>query len=143
MQYASRGDRYENLSPEEYLKMIRPYLSDLLNDHKPATESNNEENDSDADRAGWKSQLAMQNGSISTKNVEETRTIYSKSEPVEISMGSVTQKMSLIRFLIHFYKDFNMHKKHQMIKEANLLLKVLNYYIIVFKKKTLEELNHT
>ena len=37
--------------------MIRPYLRDLKNDHKPTTESNNkenkenEENDSDDDRA--------------------------------------------------------------------------------------------
>ena len=35
--------------------MIRPYLRDLINDHKPTTKSNNEgneeneENDSDAD----------------------------------------------------------------------------------------------
>ena len=33
-------------------------------------------------------QLAMQNSCISTKNFEETRTIYSKSEAVEIFMGS-------------------------------------------------------
>ena len=25
--------------------MIRPYLRDLINDHKPTTESNNEENE--------------------------------------------------------------------------------------------------
>ena len=34
--------------------MIRPYLRDLINNHKPTTESNNEENeenDSDPDRA--------------------------------------------------------------------------------------------
>ena len=32
--------------------------------------------------------------------------------------------MSLIHFSILFYKDFNVHKKHQMIKEANLFLKL-------------------
>ena len=26
MEYTSRGDRYENLSPKKYLNMIRPYL---------------------------------------------------------------------------------------------------------------------
>ena len=37
--------------------MIRPYLRDLINDHKPTTESNNEENEEteenecDTDRA--------------------------------------------------------------------------------------------
>ena len=33
----------------------------------------------------------MQNSCISTKNFEETRTIYSASEPVEIFMGSDTE----------------------------------------------------
>ena len=56
-EYKIKGDRYENLSPEEYLNMIRPYLRDLINDHKPTTESNNEENEEteenecDTDRA--------------------------------------------------------------------------------------------
>ena len=48
--------------------MIKPYLRDLINGHKPTTESNNEENeeneenDSDADRAERKIQLVMQVG---------------------------------------------------------------------------------
>ena len=77
--------------------MIRPYLRDLINDHKPTTESNNEENeeneenDSDVDRAEWKIQLVMQNSCISTRNFEETQTIYSASEEVEIFMGSDTE----------------------------------------------------
>ena len=53
IKYKSKRDRYENLSSEEYLNIIRPYLRDLINNHKPTTESNNEENeenDSDADR---------------------------------------------------------------------------------------------
>ena len=42
--------------------MIRPYLRDLINDHKPTTESNNEENeenDSNSDCTEWKIQLVM------------------------------------------------------------------------------------
>ena len=64
IEYKSKGDRYENLSPEEYLKMIRPYLRDLINDHKATTESSNEENDSDADGAEGNIQLVMQNNSF-------------------------------------------------------------------------------
>ena len=75
----------------------------------------------------------MQNSFISTRNFEETRTIYSASKPVEIFMGSDTENVIDTLFL-QYYKDFNKHKKHQMIKEANLFLKVLNYYIIIFKK---------
>ena len=45
-------------------------------------------NDSNNNRAEWKIQLTMQNSCISTKSFEETRTIYTKSEPVVIFMGS-------------------------------------------------------
>ena len=120
--------------------MIRPYLRDLINDHKLTMELNNDNNDNNNDnnnnnnnnnRAEWKIQLSIQNSCIFTKRFEETRTINAKSETLEI-LWVVTQKMSLINFLIHFYKDFNVHvhKKHQMREEANLFLIVLNYYII-------------
>ena len=81
--------------------MIRPYLRDLIDDHKPTTESYNEDNnnnnnindsdrdsdsDNDSDRAEWK----MQNNCISTKSFEETYTIYTKGEPTEIFMGRNT-----------------------------------------------------
>ena len=45
IEYKSKGDRYENLSPKEYLKMIRPYLRDLINEHKPIDESNDDDDD--------------------------------------------------------------------------------------------------
>ena len=71
--------------------MIRLYLRDLINEHKPIDESNDESNDDndDTDRAEWEIQLTMQNSCIS-KSFEETRTIYRKGEPVEIFMGSDT-----------------------------------------------------
>ena len=95
IEYNSKGDRYENLSTEEYRKMIRSYLRDL-NDHKPLTESNIEENEEDEENDSmemneWKIQQIMQNSCISTRNFEETRTIYSASKPVEIFMGSDTE----------------------------------------------------
>ena len=37
--------------------------------------------------------ITMQNSCISTKRVEETRTMYSKSEPVKIFMGSNTENV--------------------------------------------------
>ena len=58
--------------------MIRPYLRDLINDHKPITESNNEENeeekgiDSEADRAEWKIPPVMPKSCISIRSFEET-----------------------------------------------------------------------
>ena len=86
IEYKSKGDRYENLSPREYLNMIKPYLRDLINNHKPTDQSNNEKND----RAEWIIQLVMQNNFISHKDFEDTRTINSASESVEIFMCSDT-----------------------------------------------------
>ena len=86
IEYKSKGDRYQNFSPREYLNMIKPYLRDLINNHKPTDESNNEKND----RAEWKIQLVMQNNFISHKDFEDIRTIYLASESVEIFMGSDT-----------------------------------------------------
>ena len=37
-EYISKGDDNKNLSPEEYLDIIRPYLNDLINDHKASGE---------------------------------------------------------------------------------------------------------
>ena len=56
IEYTSKGDRYENLSPEEYLNMIRPYLRDLINEHISTMElnNNNSNNNNDTDRAEWK-----------------------------------------------------------------------------------------
>ena len=34
IEYESRGDKDKNLSPKEYLDMIRPYLRDMINNHK-------------------------------------------------------------------------------------------------------------
>ena len=34
IQYKSKGNKDKILTPSEYLDMIRPYLSDIINDHK-------------------------------------------------------------------------------------------------------------
>ena len=61
IEYTSRGDKYENLSPKEYLDINRPHLRVLINDRKHTTESKNEENDTDNNRREWKTQLVMLN----------------------------------------------------------------------------------
>ena len=80
--------------------MIRPYLIDLINNHKPTMESNNEKNDKENDRAEWKIQLVMQNNFISDKNFEDTRTIYSASKPIKIYMSSDTENVIDTHFFI-------------------------------------------
>ena len=48
IEYKSKGDRYENLSPKEYLDEIRPYLRNLINNHKTSMESNSNSNNSNS-----------------------------------------------------------------------------------------------
>ena len=91
IEYKSKGDKYEDLSRKEYLNTIRPNLRDLINEHKPIDEPIDESNDNNGDRAEWKIQLTMQNSCISTKSFQETHIIYTKSETVEIFMGSDTE----------------------------------------------------
>ena len=98
IEYKSTGDRYEHLSSEEYLDMIRPYLRDLINDHKPTMELTNKANSSDTKRGEWKLQLVIRNNCISSKDFEETHTIYSASKPIKIFMGSNTDDVIDILF---------------------------------------------
>ena len=62
----------------------------MINEHTPIDEPIEESSDDDTDRAELKIQLTMQNSCISTKSFEETCTIYTKSEALEIFMGSDT-----------------------------------------------------
>ena len=70
-----KRDRYENLSPKEYINVIIPYLRDLINEHRPTMELNSSGNNNN--RAEWKIQLTMQNSCISTK-VLKKHTLYTQ-----------------------------------------------------------------
>ena len=92
IEYESKGDKNKNLSPKEYFDMIRPYLSDIINDHKPPTKlrvhSRNELINYETYQYGvWKIQLIMLINFISSKDFDETR---KKSNNIEIIMGSET-----------------------------------------------------
>ena len=79
IEYQSKGEKDKNLSPKEYLDIISPYLSDMINDHKTQSE--------------WKIQLTMQINFISSKDSEETRTMHTKSHNIEIMMGNETDEI--------------------------------------------------
>ena len=53
IEYESNADKDRTLSIEEYLDIIRPYLSNIINDHKT--------------RGEWKIQLAIATNFISSK----------------------------------------------------------------------------
>ena len=59
--------------------MIRPYLSDMINDHKTRRE--------------WKIQLTMSINFISSKDSDETRNLHTKSNNIEIMIGKETDEI--------------------------------------------------
>ena len=79
IEYEFKGDKDKNLSPKEYNAMTRPYLSNMINDHKTRRE--------------WKIQLTMQINFISSKDSEETCTMHTKSHNIEIMMGNETDEI--------------------------------------------------
>ena len=75
MLYESRGDK-DNLSLVEYLNIIRPYLIDMINNHKAHSE--------------WKIQLALPINFVSSLDIDEFREMYTKSDNIEIMSGTET-----------------------------------------------------
>ena len=96
IQYESKGDKGKNLSIKEYLDMIKPYLSDKINDYKThglvRYHSGNKTWVEEAP-SEWKIQLTMAINFISSRDFDETLTIHTKSNNVEIMMGSETDEI--------------------------------------------------
>ena len=113
------------------LNMIKSYLRDFINNHKPTAELNNEEDNSDTERGEWKIQLVMQNNCISTKNFEDTRTIYSGSKLVEVFMGTDTDAAIDKLFnttLQRFQQAINASTKEGRSKLTHESVALLYYY---------------
>ena len=90
IEYKSNGDEDKSLLVKEYINMIRPYLSDTVNDYKTQGE--------------WKTHLTMTIHFFSSKDSEETYTMYSKSDNIEVMIGRDTDK--IIEDLLNLlYKD--------------------------------------
>ena len=79
MEYESKGDKDKISSVKEYPDMMRPYLSDIINDHKTEGE--------------WKIQLTMTIDFMSSKDSEETRTMRTKNHNIEIMIGNETDEI--------------------------------------------------
>ena len=76
IEYESRGDNDDNLSLQQYLNIIRPYLRDMIDNHKAHSE--------------WKIQLVMKINFISSLGTDEFREMYTKSDNIEIMNGTET-----------------------------------------------------
>ena len=78
--YKSRGDKDKKLSTEQYLDVIKPYLSDLINDHKAIKTSTNK----------WEIQINMHINFVSSNGTGEIRIVFLWSDNEEIRLGNET-----------------------------------------------------
>ena len=76
MEHESRGDKDNNLSLEQYLNIIRPYLRDMIDNHKTHSE--------------WKIQLVMKIIFVSSLDADEIRIMHTKSNNIEFMSGTET-----------------------------------------------------
>ena len=75
--YESRGASDDRLSIDEYFNIIRPYLKDLIDDHKSKNE--------------WKIQLSMRIIFVSFTDANETHEMHTKSDNITIMRGVETE----------------------------------------------------
>ena len=78
IEYEIIGVKEKILTIKGYLDVIRPYSSVLINDYETQYE--------------WRIQLIIAINFISFKDFNETRTMCTKSDSIEIKMGSETDK---------------------------------------------------
>ena len=78
--YESRGASDDRLSIDEYFNIIRPYLKDLIDDHKSKNE--------------WKIQLSMRIIFVSFTDANETHEMHTKSDNITIVRGAETEDIT-------------------------------------------------
>ena len=110
IEYESEGDKNKTLSIKEYLNMIKPYLRDIIINHKTQGDwkvhSGNEVINYKT-QGEWKIQLKMVINFISSKDSDGIRTMCEKSNNIEIVMGNDTDEIIKERFesLLQKYQE--------------------------------------
>ena len=92
----------------------------MINDHKTAMKVHlpYKITDSETKFGEWKIQLKMWINCISSTNFEDTPTIHSVSNNIEI-LTVVKQMILLMNLLNLFYKNIKTQEKNQLTKEEN------------------------
>ena len=86
--------------------MIRPYLSDIINDQK-APKNLRVYSSNEAQFGEQKIQLTMSINFISSKGSDETRNFHTKSDKIDIVMGIETNEIieKLCKSLLQKYQE--------------------------------------
>ena len=115
-EYKYNWDKNKTLLFKDYLDKIKPYLSDITNYHKTQGE--------------WKIHLTMVINFFTSKDFEETRTTYSKSDNIEVIMGNETDEI-IEDLLILFYEDTNKKKINKRISERKWVCFWFCWFIVL------------
>ena len=110
LEYMSNGNN--SLSFNEYLKLIKPYLYDLINVYKAKGE--------------WKLQLSVEISFVSQEpGSDENRVMYIRSAPEEFMIGSETEEVAekLFVSILQNYQD-NLQNK---MKGSDFIFNGINY----------------
>ena len=122
LEYGSDGNN--SLSFMEYLNLIKPYLEDLINEKKSKGE--------------WKLQLTAKISFVSLKpDSDETRLMYTRSNPAEFMNGSETEEIieSLYRSLLQNYND-NLQEK---MRGSDFVFNGINYFYYDFNRVSISK----
>ena len=111
--------------------MIRPYLRDMINDHKTPMKLPNKVIDSENKFGEWKIQLKMLINCVSSKIFEETRTMYSPSNNIEILMGSETENIidELFKSLLQRFQKSRETSNNREVELIHENVDLLYYYL--------------
>ena len=94
IQCESKGNKDKKFTVNEHLDIIRPYLRDMINDHKTQSE--------------WKIQVTIEINFISSNpDFDETRTMRARSDNIDIMLGSETDEIieDLFKSLCKRYQE--------------------------------------
>ena len=107
--YESRGDKDKKLLIEQYLDMIKPCLSDLINENKVIENNFNE----------WKVQINMRVNFVSSNDTGEIRAKFVLSDNEEIRLGNQTE--DIVKTLINSFLN-NYQKEEIILRNGNNFL---------------------
>ena len=119
VEYKSNGDKGEIFSLKDYLDVIKPWLSHMINDPKTQGE--------------WKIKLTMPLNFFSSKDFEETRVMYSPSDSIEVMIGIEIDK--IIEDLFDSFLQRYQKGLKESMKGNELFLLVLIHCIINFREE--------
>ena len=113
IQYGSMGDKDKNLSVKEYIDVIRPYLSDIINNHKAQGKWRIHSGNTITQhkiQGEWEIHLIMAINFITykhSKDFDKTQIIHLKNDNTEIMMGSETDEIieELFESLLQRYQE--------------------------------------